>query len=169
MAILKSNTTGIKRAKVVLLGAPGVGKTSLVARYVHSVFSEEHKSTLGVKVDRRTVALEDKTVAMLIWDMHGETEGLDVPANYLSGAAAAIVVVDSTRLETVDIARGLGERFSESSPDAKVTYVANKADLEGDPEALAEKLAGVDVHPTSAKSGEGVEELFVIIARSVSN
>ena len=65
MAIVKSGTTGIKRAKVVLLGAPGVGKTSLVRRYVHSVFSDQHKSTLGVKVDRKSISLGDLTVAML--------------------------------------------------------------------------------------------------------
>lgn len=168
MAILKSTAVGITRAKVVLLGAPAVGKTSLVARYVHSVFSEHHKSTLGVKVDRRTVTLDEQTVAMLIWDMHGEAEGLDLPANYLSGAAAAIVVADSSRPETVDVARSLGERFLRSSPSAQVLFVANKADLEIDQAALDEKFAGLEAHLTSAKSGAGVEELFLKIARSVN-
>lgn len=167
MTILKSSTTGIKRAKVVLIGAPGVGKTSLVAQYVHSVFSEEHKSTLGVKVDRKTVDLDGQSVALLIWDMHGETDGLDVPANYLSGAAAALVVVDGTRPQTIDVALDLAARFSEASPGAQVLFVANKADLHVDWETIKSRHGAVRFHPTSAKSGEGVEELFLEIARSL--
>lgn len=168
MAIVKSGTTGIKRAKVVLLGAPGVGKTSLVRRYVHSVFSDQHKSTLGVKVDRKSISLGDLTVAMLIWDMHGETDGLDVPPNYLSGAAAGLVVFDATRPETVPVALDLGARLTEGSPDAKILYVANKADLDFDLRELTEKLDGQPLQQTSAKTGDGVEELFIEAATSIS-
>lgn len=113
----------MQRAKVVLLGAPEVGKTSLVARFVHSVFSEHQKSTLGVKVDRKTVELGEKTVSLLLWDMHGETEGLDVPANYYSGASAGLVVFDSSRPETLEVGHSLADRLMERSPDAQVVFV----------------------------------------------
>ena len=167
MGVLKSNTTGVHRAKVVLLGEPGVGKTSLVQRFVHSVFSEKHKSTLGVKVDRKTVVLDGTSVALLIWDMHGETEGLSIPANYLTGTGAGIVVFDSTRPETVDLALNLGERLVAASPEAQIQYVANKSDLEFDQAALSAKLTDQQVTATSAKTGDGVEELFDAVARSV--
>ncbi len=157
----------MQRAKVVLLGAPEVGKTSLVARFVHSVFSEHQKSTLGVKVDRKTVELGEKTVSLLLWDMHGETEGLDVPANYYSGASAGLVVFDSSRPETLEVGHSLADRLMERSPDAQVVFVANKSDLAFDQDALNRHLAGTEVRPTSAKSGEGVEELFVDLAESL--
>ena len=168
MTVVKSNTSGIQRAKIVLLGAPGVGKTSLVQRFVHSVFSETHKSTLGVKVDRKTVELDDRTASLLIWDMHGETDGLDVPANYLTGAAGGLVVFDRTRPATVEVALGLAERLTQASPGAKIFTIGNKADLEADSSELEVQLRGRVVVDTSAKSGEGVEELFTNVAVSVS-
>lgn len=164
MSILKSKNSGIRRAKVVLLGAPSVGKTSLVQRFVHSVFSETQKTTLGVKVDRKTVTVNEREVSLLIWDMHGETEGLDVPANYLTGAAAGLMVVDQTRPDTADVALGLAERLTEASPDAKIFFIANKSDLEADSQLLATKLSAHTVVKTSAKSGEGVEALFSEVA-----
>ncbi len=167
MGVLKSEIQGVRRAKVVLLGEPGVGKTSLVQRYVHSVFSEQHKSTLGVKVDRKTVMIDGTRVALLIWDMHGETEGLAIPPNYLSGAAAGIVVFDSTRPNTIDVALALADRLGDGSPNATIRYVANKSDLEFDQAAIEAKLSGQELLSTSAKTGDGVEELFETIARSV--
>ena len=168
MGVLTSQGMGIRRAKVVLLGAPGVGKTSLVARYVHSVFSEHHKSTLGVKVDRKTVQVGEQSVTMLIWDMHGEAEGLDVPPSYYSGAMAGLVVFDSVRPETIEVARSLGDRLIQSSPDAMIRLVANKSDLVDSSDAFTAEIDGAELHRTSAKSGDGVEELFVSVARSLT-
>lgn len=150
-----------------MLGAPGVGKTSLVQRYVHSVFSETHLSTLGVKVDRRTVEVDGVDVAMLLWDMHGETEGLDVPRNYLTGACAGLLVFDQTRPDTFDTAHSLGARLLEASPDAKVYIVANKSDLAADQAALSGALGEKPLVHTSAKTGDGVEDLFLKVANGV--
>lgn len=160
------------RAKLVMLGAPGVGKTSLVRRYVHSVFSDEHLSTLGVKVDRKIVQTPDHTVTMLLWDVHGETEGLTVPKSYLGGVAAALLVVDGTRPETIETVAVLHERLLETSPNALTTLIGNKADLEPDYSGI--DAAGVDLGigpamPVSAKSGAGVEEMFGAIALSLTN
>ena len=168
MVVLKSNTTGIKRMKVVLLGASGVGKTSLVQRYVHSRFSEAHKSTLGVKVDRKSVSVDGRNVALLLWDMHGEADGLEVPPNYLTGASAGLVVLDSTRPETADVALSLAERLLVRSPEARVYFVSNKTDLSFDAEALARALDGRHLLQTSAKSGQGVEDLFIELAQDLS-
>lgn len=167
MDIAKSTVSGIARAKVVMLGAPAVGKTSLVRRYVHSVFSETHLSTLGVKVDRKTVEVGDMSVSLLLWDMHGETEGLDVPRNYLTGASAGLLVFDQTRPDTFDTSHSLGARLLEASPDAKIYIVANKSDLppgEGEASGLLDQQPLVQ---TSAKTGAGVEELFVNVANGV--
>ena len=168
LSVEKSEIEGIRRAKVVMLGAPSVGKTSLVQRFVHSVFSEQHLSTLGVKVDRKTVEVDGQTVSLLLWDMHGEADGLEVPRNYLTGARAGLLVFDRTRLETYEVARSLGARFLEASPDAQVYVVASKSDLEADLSAMSELLGPATLEHTSAKTGEGVEELFVKVATGLT-
>lgn len=150
-----------------MLGAPSVGKTSLVRRYVHSVFSEEYHSTLGVKVDRKAVALPDAVVNMLVWDVHGEGDGLTVPTGYLTGASAALFVFDSNRQATIGVAAELRERLFEVSPNALVVPVANKSDLDIDWPDLASAIgAGGFSSPvrSSAKTGEGVDEAFLRVA-----
>jgi len=151
------------RAKVVIVGAPSVGKTSLVRRFVHSIFSETYQSTMGVKVDRKTIETHGAEVTMLLWDMHGETEGLDVPDHYLRGAAGAIAVFDSMRLETANKAVELQHRVLEQSADVQPVLLANKSDLEPNWDhvtAAAADLGAADLVRTSALSGAGVEEAF---------
>ncbi len=150
-----------------MLGAPGVGKSSLVRQYVHSVFSEEYKSTLGVKVDRKIVMVDGWSVTLLLWDMHGETEGLDVPVTYLSGTAAAMVVFDSTRPETIITAETLRNKLKEQSPAAPVHILANKSDLDVDWPTVNEasrRTLGMAGYPVSAKTGDGVDDVFTSIA-----
>ena len=57
-----------------MLGTFAVGKTSLVARYVHSMFSEDYQTTVGVKIDRKQVDLGDREVTLILWDLHGDDE-----------------------------------------------------------------------------------------------
>lgn len=171
MTIATLKTSDLHRVKVVLLGAPAVGKTSLVRRFVHQVFDSEYQSTLGVKVDRKNVEVGEKTVNLLLWDVHGEAEGVVVTSSYLQGAHAAILVVDATRPETIDVALGLGNRVRESSPGVDVYAVANKTDLDVNQPVLdaALEAAGFEsVLSTSAKTGEGVEDLFVALATAAA-
>ncbi len=159
------------RAKVVMLGAPGIGKTSLVRRFVHSVFSEDHHSTLGVKVDRKTVTVQGGVVTMLLWDIHGETEGLNIPDSYLRGTTAAIIAFDASRPETIATAASLSHRIAEGSPGAVRLGVANKSDLEVDWDAIDKELPSLgvsDLVRTSAKTGSGVESMFGQIAAEVA-
>jgi len=163
------NRQEVIRAKIVMVGAPDVGKTSLVRRFVHSNFSNEYSSTLGVKVDRKLVMLDGAAVSMVLWDMHGETEGLDVPPGYLRGAGAAIGVFDTTRPETAKTAASLLQRVAEQSSRAITTAVANKSDLmasdasNGDIQTLG-TVTNSTPHETSALNGDGVDELFTTIA-----
>ena len=62
------------RISVALLGAAGVGKTSLVRRYVEGIFSERYHSTIGVKIDRKRVVVGDDAINLVLWDVEGETE-----------------------------------------------------------------------------------------------
>ena len=84
--------------KVVMLGLYGVGKTSLVQRFVRSIFDDKYLTTLGVKVDKKVVQVDDIEVTLMLWDVAGAENHFDVPMSYIKGAAGYLVVVDGTRL-----------------------------------------------------------------------
>ncbi len=73
--------------KVCLLGGFAVGKTSLVARFVHGVFSEKYLTTIGVKIDKRSMTVDDDELDLVIWDIYGEDDYQRVRMSYLRGAS----------------------------------------------------------------------------------
>jgi len=85
--------------KVCMVGVYGTGKTSLVQRFVHSLFSAKYHSTVGVKVDRKAVQVGDTPVNLLLWDVEGSTADQEIPSSYLRGAHAMFFVADGTRRE----------------------------------------------------------------------
>ena len=96
--------------KICMLGSFSVGKTSLVKRYVESVFSESYLTTVGVKIDKKTVALGDRTVNLILWDLAGEDDLSSLRMSYLRGAAGYVLVADGTRPATLDLAVSLRQR-----------------------------------------------------------
>jgi len=153
-----------------MVGAPGVGKTSLVRRFVHSVFSDEYRSTLGVKVDRKTIEIGETSVSMVLWDMHGEAEGLAVPDSYLRGAGATLAVFDAGNPASTEQAGTMLARVRSVSPNTFGLAVANKSDLDPDwvqVDQAAQLIGAADVHRTSAKNGDGVEDVFVAVANAM--
>ena len=160
--------------KVCMVGMYGTGKTSLVQRYVHSLFSAKYHSTVGVKIDRKTVDVGDTTVNMLLWDVEGRTADQDIPASYLRGAHAVFYVADGTRRDTFDQLFDLREHARSAAGDVPSIVALNKADLKEQwlltPADTAKLItAGFHVLMTSAKSGEGVEAAFLQIATSTTS
>jgi small GTP-binding protein len=156
--------------KVCMLGAHGVGKTSLVRRYVHSIFSEKYHSTIGVKIDKREVQVDDRLVKLLLWDVAGEESNFSIPPSYMVGAAGGLLVIDGTRRETVETACDIFERLRSTAGDIPVVIVLNKADLadEWEIEDVSLKcFEGRPVLKSSAKTGEGVEEAFLLLTRTI--
>ena len=151
--------------KICMVGAFGVGKTSLVARYVHSIFSEKYQTTVGVKIDKKVVQSRGAEVTLVLWDLAGEDALTTVKPSQLKGASGYILVVDGLRRQTLDAAIDLQRRVTEVVGAAPFVCVLNKADLH---EAWEVKPA--DLEPlaaqrwrlleTSAKTGAGVPELF---------
>lgn len=155
--------------KICMIGAPGVGKTSLVRRYVESVFSERYHSTLGVKIDKKTVVVDGREVTLLLWDIAGVDDSAPLPVAYVRGAAGYLLVVDGTRRDTLATAEHLQREVADATGGAPFRVVLNKADLAeawcvGDSEALLAER-GWNGCETSAKDGTGVESAFVEIAR----
>lgn len=153
-----------------MLGAVGVGKTSLVRRFVESIFSERYQATVGVKIDRKTVTLGATTINLMLWDLQGEAEHQASRLEYLRGSAGYLVVADATRADTLAAAESLAARAEALVPGAPWLLVINKVDLEAEalipPARLAElQHRGWSVLRTSARTGHGVEETFGELAR----
>ena len=96
--------------KVCMLGGFAVGKTSLVARFVRSIFSEKYLTTVGVKIDKKAVMAGDREVTLVLWDINGQDEFQDVQESYLRGMSGYLLVVDGTRRATLETAAKLQEK-----------------------------------------------------------
>ena len=159
------------KMKICLVGAFAVGKTSLIRRYVHSLFSEKYHTTVGVKIDKKTVNIDEQTsVELIIWDLYGEDDFLTVRMSYLRGASGIFFVADGTRGHTLKVALDLQRRAEESVGRIPFIIALNKHDLEGCWEIDASEEArlsekGVPVVKTSAKSGEAVENAFATLTQ----
>lgn len=156
--------------KICMVGAFGVGKTSLVARYVHSIFSEKYQTTVGVKIDKKVVRSHGREVTLVLWDLAGEDALTTVRPAQVRGASGYILVVDGTRRNTLDVAMELHERIAQAIGEVPFVCVINKADLRDTWELGAgdmERLASWNVVEASAKAGTGVEELFQALAASM--
>jgi small GTP-binding protein len=146
--------TKIKK-KVILTGNFGVGKTSLFHQFLYSQFSEKYLTTIGVKVDKKTVEVNGREVVLMIWDIAGEITQDKVPHSYFLGASAVIYVFDVKRPSTYQHLSSDLEYLRNQIPEAVVKVVGNKADLATPAEitALQESLnEPVDIF-TSAKTG----------------
>lgn len=148
-----------------MLGAFATGKTSLVQRFVKSIFSEKYHTTVGVKIDKKSIVTNGKDVDLMLWDIYGEDEYQHVKSSYLRGMAGYFLVVDGTRYNTLDTAFLLQKKAAESVGDVPFILVINKSDLDDEWEIDDAKLEdlkekGYTVVLTSAKTGQGVEEIF---------
>ena len=92
--------------KICMLGGFGVGKTSLVSRFVHSIFSDKYLTTVGVKIEKKSVDLGARSRSDH-WDLHGEDDFQKVRMSYLRGASGYLLVADGTRRATLDTALAL--------------------------------------------------------------
>ena len=156
--------------KVCLLGATGVGKTSLVSRYVLSLFSDTYLTTIGVKVDKKALAVDGQEVTLLLWDIYGEDEFQTVRASYLRGASGYLLVADGTRQLTLDTARQLQKTAEGVIGRVPFVLALNKSDLADDwrvDDRVLWRMAedGWSVIRTSAKTGAGVEDAFLKLTR----
>lgn len=162
----------MEKRKICLLGATGVGKTSLVTRYVRSLFSGAYRTTIGVTIEKKHVQCCGRDIDLLIWDLTGEDEFQAVNLAYTRSAAGFLVVVDGTRRETAETALRLFANARATSEEAKGVFVFNKSDLSArwEIDERTEKSfesTGFPLIKTSAKTGAGVEVAFNALVREI--
>jgi small GTP-binding protein len=158
--------------KICMVGAPSVGKTSLISRYVHSLFSERYLSTVGVKIDKKLLQVDGLSVALILWDLAGDDDFQPLKLSHLRGAAGYLLVADGSRCSTLDQAVELRRRVVQAVGDVPFVLVLNKSDLAAEWEVEIARIAALTaqgwvVRQTSAKKGDGVEAVFLELTRMI--
>ncbi|MFZ1205360.1 MAG: Rab family GTPase [Candidatus Acidiferrales bacterium] len=151
--------------KICMLGSFAVGKTSLVRRYVESIYSDAYHTTVGVKIDKKVVQVGPQEVTLVLWDLYGEDEFQKMRWSYVKGASGYLLVADGTRRATFEKALALEEGVRQAAGSLPFIFVLNKADLAssweldaGMEQQLVDK--GWQVMRASAKTGENVDAAF---------
>jgi Ras-related protein Rab-2A len=156
--------------KIVILGDPAVGKTSLLRQYVDKTFSRDYLMTIGTNIQLKTVYFDDNVVRLGIWDLGGQPLFKDVREVYCNGANGAILVFDLTRQNTLNNLHGWAQTLWHCAGKVPLVFVGNKADLKSIREISIEQtfdfahFSAAKYFETSAKTGEGVAEAFHYLA-----
>ncbi|MCE3002097.1 MAG: GTP-binding protein [Xanthomonadaceae bacterium] len=154
--------------KICLLGDFGVGKTSLVARFVRNTFSDKYLTTVGVKVDSREVATAAGPRKLVVWDIAGKNALDSVSQAYIRGASGLLLVADGTREATLRSALYLQVQARTTLGEVPAVLLVNKLDRVDDwevkPATIAELRKTLPVFETSARTGDHVEAAFAELA-----
>ncbi len=161
------------KKKMVLLGDGGVGKTSLINRFVLNKFNEKYIATIGTRISKKSVNAGDYEVLLMIWDILGQKGYERVQWASFKGAEGAFMVVDLTRRSTFEsIERYWIPQLFNVTKNIPIIFLGNKSDLpnweisEEELEELAVKYNS-EYFLTSAKTGANVEQAFKELASAM--
>ena len=157
--------------KIIIVGEPAVGKTSLVKKFVSGQFTKDYRSSIGTNIFIKKINLENiGETTIQLWDIAGQERWINMRRSYYSGAKGVLIVGDLTRKNTFD------QIVKFWVPDVKQYYeltpivlIANKNDLkeeinEIEINTLGQQINAIGIFTTSAKTGENVEMAFKIIS-----
>jgi len=157
--------------KMVLFGNVAVGKTSLVERFINQRFEENYVSTLGYNVYEKRLAFLNFTVSLMIYDIAGQEQFRDLRKKYTQGANTAFIVYDLTDQTSFTSVMMWKNELHEIAGDIPFIIIGNKVDLQADRRVplnealnLSSALGAINIFETSAKTGEGIEEAFKLLA-----
>ena len=169
--------TKIIEAKIVLLGDVSVGKTSIASRYCKNSFNEHHINTIGGAYQQQKVVLSNGAMVKLhIWDTSGQERFRAMTNLYYRDAQVAILTYDITNESSfTSIDFWIEElKYKVENENMILCLVGNKCDV-SDNERKVSNIKGKNFaeenkmifYETSAKTGDGIKDLFVTIATKV--
>lgn len=164
----------MKDIKTVLLGDSGVGKSSLVLRFVTDTFRPYSESTIGASFLTKILLINDKSSKFFIWDTAGQEKYHSLAPMYYRGAQVAIIVYDITNKNSfLTLKRWVKELKLHGPPDILIAIVGNKSDLSGNrkvsfnqAKAYADEINALCIE-TSAKTNININELFINISNQI--
>jgi small GTP-binding protein len=157
--------------KVSLLGDPGVGKTSLVNRYIDEIFEKDYRPTLGVNIMTKDIESKriGKKVRLVIWDIAGQEKYDFTRKMFFQGCKGVFLIYDITRPNSLTNIKNkwLKDLRQFSQDDMKFILIGNKNDLQDqkqitreEGEKFADSINAIDLIETSAKEGDNVNHAF---------
>jgi len=171
--------------KVLVVGDIGTGKTSIIKRFVHNIFSEHYKSTIGVDFALKILHWDpNTTVKLQLWDIAGQERFGNMTRVYYKEAVGAFVVFDVTRTSTFDAVakwkNDLDQKVTLPPDDRPIPVVllANKCDLPRDPglktpqmlDKYCEENGFIGCFETSAKNNSNIEKAAkALVAKILEN
>lgn len=166
--------------KIILAGDKNVGKSSLIARFCDNIFKEDMKATIGVDFKRKVIEFKGKnrkySLDLNIWDFAGEEKYRTLFPSYANGAAAAMILFDTTNKNSLyDIENWINIVDENALENVVKIIIATKVDLKNlrevsksDAKSFCKKYDWCENFiSTSAKTGENVEEAFLHVAREI--
>jgi len=173
-AMMEHGTNSLRKFKVIFLGDMSVGKTSLIARYLHDDFAEKVDATVGMDFQSKNVEVGDTTIRLQLWDTAGQERFHSLVTSYIRDAAAAVIVYDISNLASYENTSSWLQAVCDArGDDVVVCLVGNKSDLATNVGKRAVGLedarqkaseVGALFAETSAKSGENVADIFAQLA-----
>ena len=171
-----------RKLKICLIGDVGVGKTSLIRRYVLDVFDDKYIATIGTKVTKKEMQIKDpetgapQKVILLIWDIMGQPSFREVLREaYFYGVEGALAVCDVTSKESLGELRYWIKAMTSTTGKVPIVFLGNKCDLRDEtrvPYQDLEVFAKKQDSPallTSAKTGYNVEQSFTTLLDMILN
>ena len=162
--------------KLILIGSSGVGKTSILQRYIQKIFNDDYTCTIGVDFFMKSMKIDDKLIKLQLWDTAGTEKFKSITTGYYRGANAAFIVFDLTSRKSFEsVSEWIENYYKFSNPDYErhVILIGNKSDLKNERIITEDeiddfvKLNKIKYFETSAKNGENIDDTFLFIAEQL--
>ena len=162
--------------KIIIIGSSGVGKSSILQRYIQKTFNDSFSSTIGVDFFMKTINIGEKSIKLQLWDTAGTEKFRSITTGYYRGADAAFVVFDLSSKKSFNaVDEWIESYYKFKNPDSEknVVLIGNKVDLIDNREITQEeaenyvKTNNIFYFETSAKEGKNIDECFYFIAEKL--
>ncbi|CAK9113341.1 Ras-related protein Rab-4B [Durusdinium trenchii] len=162
--------------KFIIIGDAGAGKSCLLHQFIDNKFKKGSSHTIGVEFGSKVITVGGRNIKLQIWDTAGQERYRSVTRSYYRGAAGALIVYDITNRDSYNhLVNWLADARTLARADISIITVGNKVDLKEKREVTfleASRCAqenDILFLETSALTGEGVEDVFIKVARMILN
>jgi len=160
--------------KLILIGNSGVGKSSILQRYMNKTFEESYKCTIGVDFLMKSIEVKGKTVKLQLWDTAGQEKYKSMVSSYYRGANVALVVFDITSRSSFESLPLWIENYYKNGPEQKnIILIGNKKDMADQRQVTQEEAEefsetnNMIYFETSAKEGDNIDYVFNFAAEKL--